>query len=178
MDFYLGEIRMTSFNFAPQGWALCNGQQLLISQNPALFSLMGTQYGGNGITNFSLPNLQGRVPIHQGQSAGTSLYLIGQEGGQESVTLQPNQMPAHTHSAATQINASSAAATTVNPAGNLPATPARPEYAAAGAAVAMANTAAATTLSVAGDGQAHTNVQPYLTVNFIIALTGIYPPRQ
>lgn len=169
---------MVSFNFAPQGWALCNGQTLLISQNTALFALLGTQYGGDGVTTFVLPNLQGRVPIHQGQSSGTSPYLIGQKGGEENVTLLPAQIPPHDHSAVTQVNASSGAATSVNPANNLPAEPARPEYAAAGATVAMAVNAATTTIGVAGGGQAHTNVQPYLTVNFIIALTGIFPQRQ
>src|SRR5262245_53022514 len=96
---FLGEIRTFGFNFAPTGWAMCNGQLLAIAQNTALFSLLGTQFGGNGQTTFALPNLQGRVGIHEGQGAGLSQYTIGQVGGTETVTLTVNQIPAHNHSA-------------------------------------------------------------------------------
>src|SRR6202012_2704707 len=123
MDQYIGEIRMVGFNFAPVGWALCNGQLLSISQNTALFSLLGTQFGGDGRTNFGLPNLQGRFPLHQGSGAGLPPYVIGQMGGNPNVTLTTAQMPAHTHAAtfvagSSALQGSSAGGSTNTPAGN------------------------------------------------------------
>src|SRR5262245_2996958 len=111
---YIGEIRMVGFNFAPLGWALCNGQLLAISQNTALFSLLGTTYGGNGQTTFALPDLRGRIPIHQGQGPGLSNRVLGEVGGQESVALTSQQMPAHTHA----LLASPSPGTTISPVGS------------------------------------------------------------
>jgi len=166
METFLGQIVMVAFNFAPQGWALCNGQLMSIAQNTALFSLLGTYYGGDGRTTFALPNLQGRVPIHQGESAGTSNYVIGQSGGVDNVTLLVNNMPAHSHTA----NCNSTLGTQSNPAKNFWSE--APAYAAS-ANAQMAPTAIGTT----GGNLPVTVVQPFLCVNFIIALQGIYPPR-
>lgn len=176
MNPFLGQILMVAFNFAPQGWALCNGQLLPIAQNQALFSLLGTMYGGDGRTNFALPNLQGRVPIHQGNSAGTSNYVVGQSSGVENVTLLVNNLPAHSHTA----NCSTMLGTNSDPANNFWAEAntggkkptATPAYATSANAL-MAPTAIGPT----GGGQPITVVQPYLCVNFIIALAGIYPSR-
>jgi microcystin-dependent protein len=168
---------MTGFNFAPTGWALCNGQTMSISQNSALFALLGTTYGGNGVSTFNLPDLQGRVPIHQGSGAGLSTYVIGQNGGTENVTLLTTQVPAHNHT----IGVNNQAATSADPTGNLPSeisNGARPPvftplYSSAGATGTFANNA----VSIVGGNQPHPNLQPYLTVNFIIALVGIFPSR-
>jgi microcystin-dependent protein len=168
---FLGEIRMFGFTFAPQGWALCNGQTLAISQNTALFSLLGTTYGGNGQTTFQLPNLQSRVAVHFGQGPGLSQYVQGQTGGLENVTLTVNQMPAHNH----LVNATSSAATVNGPGtrflGHVQAG-APPIYAAT-----TNDTMAPTMISVAGSSQPHTNIQPYLVLNFCIALAGLFPSR-
>ncbi|HEY3332105.1 MAG TPA: tail fiber protein [Capsulimonadaceae bacterium] len=165
---FLGEIRMVGFNFAPHGWAACSGQILPISQNTALFSLLGTQYGGNGTSNFALPNLNDATPIGQGSGPGMTPRTIGETGGTEAVTLTLATMPQHTHA----VQATSRQATTYQPAGNLPAVSSRPIYA-SGAAVAM-NPAS---LSSTGGSSPHTNLQPYAVVNFVIALTGIFPAR-
>jgi len=169
-DPFVGEIAMVGFNFVPVGWAFCNGQILPISQYTALFSLLGTTYGGDGITNFGLPNLQGRVPIHFGQGPGLSPYIIGQFGGVEAVSLLTTQVPAHTHA----LNGSTANGTTDTPTGALPAKNASgvPSY---GTSANAAMSAAA--IGTTGGGQPHSNVQPYLAVNFIIALNGIFPSR-
>ena len=168
---YLGEIRMFGFNFAPEGWALCNGQLLPISQNTALFSLLGTYYGGNGTTTFALPNLQSSVAIHQGQGPGLSPYVIGQTGGVENVTLTPGQMPQHTHN----VQCNSGGGNQASPAGGYPAVEST------GTSLDYSNTAGSTMNSamnsVAGSSQPHQNIQPYLVVNFCIALQGIYPSR-
>lgn len=170
-DPFLGEIRMFGFGFAPKGWASCNGQLLPISQNQALFSLLGTTYGGDGRTTFALPDLRGRVPINQGQGPGLSAYAIGQQAGSESETLAVNQLPAHNH----PVNAAGGP-TSNKPAGNV----------LAGAGGPRANTYAAApdgtvlhagAVGQAGGGQPHNNVQPTVAVSFCIALTGIYPPR-
>jgi microcystin-dependent protein len=171
---YLGEIRMFAGNFAPTGWALCNGQLLPIAQNQALFSLLGTTYGGNGQTTFALPDLRGRVPMHWGAGPGLTPRTIGEVGGTESVTLLSNQMPVHTHAAA----ASTQAGNSIEPNGTV------------WAAVVDANsqpvsaygTVPNTTLSpqaigLAGGSQPHENLQPYECVTFIIALQGVYPSR-
>jgi microcystin-dependent protein len=164
---FLGEIRMTSFGFAARGWALCNGQLLPINQNQALFSLLGTMYGGNGTTDFALPNLQGRVPVHVGGG-----ITQGQAGGTEVVTLTTAQLPAHSHT----LYGSANQATTNGPAGNVPAQ--RPR---SGALVfgPTANTALApaSLQPAAGAGQPHTNIQPCLAISFMISLQGIFPSR-
>jgi microcystin-dependent protein len=159
---YLAEIRIFSFNFAPSGWAQCNGQLMLINQNQALFSLLGTTYGGNGTTTFALPNLQGCLPIEAGNG-----FVLGQSGGEASHTLIIPEMPQHTH----QAVGSSTPANLGNPTGNLWAT-----------GNAAYNPAANTGMSPAaiagsGGGQSHENRSPFLTVNFCIALQGIFPSQ-
>lgn len=168
MDNYLGEIRPVGFNFAPHGWALCEGQLLPISQNTALFSLIGTFYGGDGRSTFALPDLRGRIAISSGQGPGLSDYTIGEQGGVEAVTLTASEMPAHAH----QVTASSAAATSYSPTSNVPAKTSRNVYAAGGA-----GTMAADSLGLAGQNVPHENHQPFLSVIYIIALTGIFPPH-
>jgi microcystin-dependent protein len=170
MNPYLGEIRIFAFNFAPKGWAMCNGQLLSIQSNTALFSLIGTYYGGNGTTTFALPNLQSRIPIHQGQGQGLSPYNIGQTGGTETVTLTLQQMPQHNHNmnvfngpAAT--NRSGNAYLADSSSGNVYTT---------GNPNATLNTAA---ITFSGNSQPHNNIQPYLVLTFCIATGGIYPPR-
>lgn len=170
-DQFLGEIRPVGFNFAPTGWALCNGQLLPISQYTALFSLLGTYYGGNGTTNFALPDLRGRVVIDQGNGPGLSPYVIGEMDGVETVTLLTTQMPAHTHA----VNAENDIGDNTSPANNFSAESANRnnEY----------STTANTTMNPqaigpAGGNLPHDNIQPYLVVNYVIALQGIYPQRQ
>ncbi len=160
---FIGELRMFGFPFPPKGWALANGQTLPISQNQALFSLLGTTYGGNGTTTFLLPNLQGSTALHQGNG-----FNRGQVGGEANVTLSLPQIPAHTHPFAV----SSAPATTTDPAGKAPAQVTGGIYGPPGAASfdPVANTAA-------GSGQAHNNMPPYLVINWCIALQGIFPSR-
>jgi microcystin-dependent protein len=170
MEPFLGEIRMFGFNFAPQGWALCNGQLLPINQNQALFALLGNMYGGNGTTTFALPDLQSRVPIHQGQGAGLSAYVVGQAGGTETVTLAAAQMPAHTHS----VQASSSAAGSTKPKGRVPARSQSDTYAAKPDTSTVMH---ANMIAEAGSGGPHPNMQPYVTVNFCIAMVGIFPAR-
>jgi microcystin-dependent protein len=176
---FIGEIRATSFNFAPRGWALCNGQILSIQQNQALFSLLGTYYGGNGTQTFALPNLQSRIPIHQGDGAGLSPYVIGQAGGTETVTLLQNQMPPHIH----LVSASSSSGTSTAPSGNLlgvtnAGTAVAPQAGQLDFVTTLPNaTMEATTIGQAGGSQPHPNLQPYLVINFIISLQGIFPSR-
>ena len=169
---YLGEIRITGFNFAPKGWALCNGQLLSIQQNAALFSILGTTYGGNGTTNFQLPNLQGRVGTHWGTAPGGSSYVLGEIGGEATHTLIQSEIPNHTHT----VGAASAGGTSLVPTNNVWAASidGDPLYISANQAnVTMAPNA----LGTAGSSQPHDNMQPYLVVNFIIALQGIFPSR-
>jgi microcystin-dependent protein len=174
---FLGQIQPFGFNFAPVGWALCNGQILSISQNTALFSLIGTFYGGNGVNTFALPDLQSRVPVGMGSSPSGVQYVIGEVGGVESVQLLLTQMPAHPH----VFSGTTSNANSLKPV--------------AGAALAAVHHSGGTTpdsyyapstnpqpinvgsLSMFGNGQPHTNVQPYLTINWCIALTGIFPSR-
>jgi microcystin-dependent protein len=172
---FIGEIRMFGGNFAPSGWALCNGQLLSIAQNSALFSILGTSFGGNGQTTFGLPDLRGRVPIQQGQGLGLSPYNIGQQGGSEQVTLLQAQMPAHNHI----VNATSDNASTDAASANLLATPSagRGQNASQIYGTGAAVTMAPTMIAPSGGSQPHENVQPYLCVTFIIALEGIYPSR-
>lgn len=169
-DVYIGTILMVGFNFAPQGWALCNGQLMPIQQYNALFALLGTSFGGDGIRTFGLPDLQGRVPIHMGNGAGLSPYVLGQNGGVENVALLANQLPTHTHTFAQPCSSGTANAKT--PVGHFN-TPVTTEVFAttSNAAMGAGNTGAA------GGNLPHPNIQPYLTVNFIIALQGLFPPR-
>lgn len=169
---FIGQIIMFAGNFAIQNYAQCDGQLLSIAQNTALFSILGTTYGGNGQTTFGLPNLRGRVPVHYGSGPGLSSYSLGEMGGQEDVTLVSSQMPAHNHS----WQVSSSPGNVISPAGAV----------AAGDASGQAytyiqsapNTAGhAQAIGVSGGSQPHNNLQPYLAVNFQIALYGIYPPR-
>lgn len=171
-DPFVAEIRIFGFNFAPRGWAFCNGQLLPISQNTALFSLLGTTYGGNGQSNFALPNLQGCAPMHPGQGAGLSLRDLGETGGSETVTLLQSEMPFHDHSLAAQ---STPLGGTANPTGNtLNRVASGNLYAVSNAnLVSMAPEA----LAPAGGSLPHNNMMPYLTANFCIALQGIFPPR-
>jgi microcystin-dependent protein len=167
---YLGEIMLLPFGFVPDnGWAFCNGQLLPINQNLALFSLLGTNYGGDGVTTFRLPDLRGRVAIHKGQGPGLSNRPLASSGGTQSHTLTLNELPAHSH----QARASSAAATVVDPSGTqvMARNPAGIPQWGADTTVAMN----ATDISNTGGSQAHYNMQPYLTLNFVIALQGVYP---
>lgn len=165
---FLAEIRIVSFNFPPKGWALCNGQLLPISQNQALFSLLGTTYGGNGQTNFALPDFRGRTPIHTGNG-----HTLGERSGAESHTLLTTQLPAHAHSVT--LKATTADADLKSPGGNArPAYSAIESYSTAGPPVSMHSQAVS---GFTGGSQPHDNMQPFLTLNFIIALQGIFPFR-
>mgnify|MGYP001818084216 CR=1 FL=1 len=169
---FIGEIRMFGGNFAPRGWALCDGQLLQIAQNDALFSLLGTIYGGDGRTTFGLPDLRGRVPIHMGQGPGLSSRQIGSKAGAETVTLTSAHLPAHTHA----MGASGQAGTSASPTAAVPAAVGlTAQYSTAG--VSPANEMNAAAVSSAGGGQSHVNIQPFQCVTFIIALTGIFPSR-
>ena len=165
---FLGEIRLFGFNFAPNGWAMCNGQLLPINQNQALFALLGTQYGGNGTSTFALPDLRSRLPLHQGQGNGLSSYTIGETIGAETVTLTQAQLPSHSH----QAHASNVKATSKNPSGLVPGHPPDDTYAAPDGTIMNAGTIAAT-----GGSQPFDNRQPLLVLNFCIALAGIFPSR-
>jgi microcystin-dependent protein len=170
MDQFLGEIAIVGFNYAPVGWALCNGQILNVQQNAALFSLLGNKYGGNGSTTFGLPNLQGRVPVGLGQGPGLSNYGMGATGGVETVQLQAGQQPSHNHTMAGA--AGSGRGNVSNPSGKVPAgATTLNQFAPAGS-----NPAQMAPLVQAGS-DAHENRQPYLVLNFVIALTGLYPIR-
>lgn len=170
-DPFVAEIRIFGFNFAPTGWAFCNGQLMPLAQNTALFSLLGTTYGGNGMSTFALPNLQGSAVMHPGQGAGLSLRDLGETGGTETVALLEAEMPAHTHTVAesTQV----ANDPVPNPNVSLARARGLNAYAAPGTPVAMAPQA----LSPTGGSLPHNNMQPYLTMNFCIALQGVFPPR-
>lgn len=179
-DPYIGEIRLLPFGFAPTGWALCQGQILSIAQNTALFSVIGTQYGGNGTSNFALPNLSGAVPIGAGQGPGLSSFSVGQTGGEATVSLSLPALPAHSH----PMTAIAAPATAAAPASGL--APAEGRNQGRGSMAirdfAPPGTGTATTLSSAsvapaGGSGPHNNMQPSLTMNWCIALSGIYPPR-
>src|SRR4051794_22295228 len=161
MEAFIGQITIFAGNFAPRGWALCNGQLLAIAQNTALFSILGTTYGGNGQTTFALPDLRGRAPVHAGQGPGLSNYDLGQVGGSESTTLLQTQLPPHTHSVA----CSSDDATSGDPNGNFPSSFTQKIYANAATPNKLMNGAM---VGAAGGGQPHNNLQPYSCVNFII----------
>ena len=157
---------MFGFNFAPKGWALCNGQLLAINQNQALFSVLGTTYGGNGTQNFALPNLQSRVPVHFGNQ-----YVLGEQTGSEAVSLNASQMPAHTHA----LNGTTSAGTAAHPIGHSLANVTN-AYTHSGLATAGTVTPLAPN-SVSTVGGPHPNIQPYLSVNFSICLSGLFPSR-
>lgn len=150
MDLFIGEIRIFAGNFAPRGWALCNGQVLPIVKNTALFSILGTTYGGDGRTTFALPDLCGKSPMHQGAGAGLSPRALGESGGAASVALSLNQLPAHSHQAMCQVSPYSSPPDTMM---------------------------SVQAVQAAGGGQPHNNMQPYLGLNFIISLQGVFPPR-
>ena len=167
-DPFVAEVRIFPFNFAPRGWAFCNGQLLPLSQNTALFSLLGTTYGGDGKSNFALPNLQGSTTMHWGQGPGLSQRDLGETGGSETVTLLQSEIPSHTH---TTAKAGSTVALLNSPANNALTKPAT------GNAYDSTGAGNMASLSPAGGNQPHNNMQPYLTLNFCIALQGVFPPR-
>jgi microcystin-dependent protein len=172
---FVAEIKIFAGNFAPRGYAFCNGALLPISQNTALFSLIGTTYGGDGRTTTALPNLQGRAPMHEGRGPGLSDRRLGQRGGTETETLATTQMPAHNHPAQVTLasgNEDDPSPNTYLAGGPTPATLIYGDNNAT-----LNGTLAGSALPNAGGSQAHTNMQPYLTLNFIIALVGIYPSR-
>jgi microcystin-dependent protein len=175
---FLAEIRIWACNFAPKGWAMCNGQLLPISSNTALFSLLGTMYGGNGVSIFALPNFEGNVPIHQGQGPGLSGYVVGQQGGVAHVTLLSSEMPLHNHF----VNADSGTATTSTPAArvymksqavNQGVTSLVAIYTTTAPNTLLSNSA----LSITGGNSPHNNMMHFLTLNFCIAMQGIFPAR-
>ena len=169
-DPFVGEIRMFAGNFAPQGWALCNGQLLSIAENDVLFNLLGTTYGGDGQTTFSLPNLNGRFAIHQGQGTGLSARAIGSQVGEQQVTLQISQLPAHSHAANCASNAA-----TANPKGNFWATD--PSGNTAAYSTSAPNSQMAPLTAAPAGGQPHDNLQPYVAISYIISLFGIFPSQ-
>ena len=177
---FIGQIIIFAGNFAPRGWALCDGQLLPISQNTALFSLLGTTYGGDGRTTFALPDLRGRVPLHAGGGPGLTNYRQGQKGGVEQVTLNTSNLPAHTHAATTTTRAQSDYGDSASPNNTVwaqdGAAGAQP-YSTRAPNSNMHSDAVEVSVQNTGGGQAHENRQPYLAINYIIALTGIYPSR-
>ena len=170
-DSYVGEIRLFAGNFAPQGWHLCDGSQLKISDYDVLYSVLGTTYGGNGTTTFNLPDLRGRVPLHQGQGSGLTNRVIGEQTGVESVTLTASQMPAHTH-----VICVGGAGTTLEAANNYPSDSVgfNRYSSAAQSDCAMKSGVIGTTSNA---GLAHDNIMPSLCLNYIISLYGVYPAR-
>jgi microcystin-dependent protein len=172
MDPFVAEIRIFPFNFAPKGWAWCDGQLLPLSQNTALFSLLGTTYGGDGKSTFALPDLQGRAPMHPGQGPGLSLHDLGETGGSETVTLLESEIPAHSHA----LNARESDGLERAPVG---------QYFATGIGISMYQAQSGNPVvqlapeacAPAGGDQPHNNLQPYLTFYFCIALQGVFPPR-
>lgn len=164
---FIGEIRMFGGNFAPAGWAFCDGSLQAISQNDALFNLIGTTYGGDGTSTFALPDLRGRIPIHMGTGSSGTTYVIGQRAGTETVTLTTNQIPSHSH----VPQGSSASGNQPSPAGGVWAASSLNEYTATAADTNMN----ASTIGLDGGSQPHGNLMPYLAINFIISLFGIFP---
>jgi microcystin-dependent protein len=183
MDQILGTIMIFVENFAPKGWFLCDGQTLPIAQYTALFSLLGTTYGGNGTTTFALPDMRGRVPIHAGNGPGLSPYILGQTGGVEQVTLTTPQIPAHNHIATGKVATGGDNALTDISSGNLLASESRGGgdalniYNTGAAASFMADNSVEVNVGPTGGSQPHANLQPYTTINYIIAWQGIFPSR-
>lgn len=170
-DPFVAEIRIFPFNFAPKGWAFCDGQLLPLSQNTALFSLLGTTYGGNGKSNFALPNMQGNAPMHPGQGPGLSLHDLGEIGGSETVTLLESEIPAHSHALRASLDS-----------GDVSIPGATRSLASSSQGVIYNTTNPVTPMALqglapAGGDQPHNSMQPYLTLNFCIALQGVFPPR-
>lgn len=178
---YLGEIRMFAGNFAPLGYMLCQGQLISIAQNDALFALLGTTYGGDGVNTFALPDLRGRVPIHMGQGPGLTNRTIGQVSGSESVTLMSANFPAHVHPVSgtlSMMTRGDAAGNYSSPTAHSIATaPAKKFFSKTGTGQVMAGLDATATIGTAGASQPHNNMQPYLVINFIIAIVGVFPPQ-
>jgi microcystin-dependent protein len=165
---YIGEIRMFGGNFPPSGWAFCNGQEIPIAENDALFTLIGTTYGGDGQSTFRLPDLQGRAPIHQGTGPGLGTYTIGENAGVESVTLTTQQIPTHTHT----WQASTGGGTSNTPANNVTGSPPVAKLYRTGT---PSDPMSPKVIQPAGGSQPHENLQPYLTISFIISLYGVFP---
>ncbi len=174
-DPFVAEIRIFPFNFAPKGWAWCDGQLMPISQNTALFSLLGTTYGGDGKSTFALPNMQGNAPMHPGQGPGLSLHDLGETGGSETVTLLESEIPSHSHSMRAH-NGDQADAQ--NPSANTSLAQSANGFAYQQTTDSNLTNMAAETLTPAGGDQPHNNMMPYLTLYFNIALQGVFPPRQ
>ncbi len=170
-DPFVAEIRVFPFNFAPKGWAFCDGQLLPLSQNTALFSLLGTTYGGNGKSNFALPDLQGRAPMHPGQGPGLSLHDLGETGGSDTVSLLESEMPSHSHTLMARND--NGEDRTVGPTEALARSTGGLLFGAPTGLTAMADQS----LPPAGGDQPHNNLMPFLTLNFCIALQGVFPPR-
>jgi len=171
---YIGEIRMFAGNFAPVGWALCQGQLIPISENDTLFNLIGTTYGGDGQSTFALPDLQGRVPVHMGTNQGIS-FIIGEKTGVESVTLTSNQIPQHNHAllatgASPQLSPANAIPAVANSTGQI-------GVMVYGASTGAGTTLHANTIQPSGSNQPHDNMQPFLCINFIISLFGVFPTQ-
>lgn len=171
---YLGEIRPIASTYAPRNWAFCNGQILNIAQNQGLFALLGTQFGGNGVNTFALPDLRSRIPVGAGQMVGGSTYTQGQTGGQDQVALQTTQIPPHTHQLTATLQTSDSPESS-DPTNNLPATGGRNQFS-SGAANATMGAITGTT-ATAGASQPHENRMPYVAINYVIALVGLYPSR-
>ena len=177
-DPFVGEIRVFGFNFAPRGWALCNGQLLPLSQNTALFSLLGTQYGGDGRSTFGLPNYQGSVAVSQGQGSGLSVWDVGQSQGETSTTLLLSEIPVHNHVLnVTSANGTQVTSTNAQLARGFKGTLASSTTARMYSAAAPDQPMSPQALNIAGSGLPHNNMMPYLTFNFCIALQGVFPPR-
>ena len=173
MDPFVAEIRIFPFNFAPRGWAWCDGQLLPLSQNTALFSLLGTTYGGNGKSNFALPDLQGRAAMHPGQGPGLSLHDLGETGGSETVTLLESEIPSHAH----QFRAAGVVADGPVPQNTLLAAPGSDNPYLPGSPNPINTTMSGNAIAPAGGDQPHNNMQPYLTFYFCLAMQGVFPPR-
>lgn len=179
MDAYIAQIMLFAGNFAPKSWAYCDGTVLSIAQNTALFSLLGTTYGGNGTTTFALPDLRGRVAVGAGQGPGLSNYSLGQSGGSETTVLTQAQMPAHTHpaSATFSVGVSNAAANSDDPDGTLLTTTGSAFYATGAPAGRLGGVTANATIGIAGSSQPISIQSPFLVLNYIICMYGIFPPR-
>lgn len=176
---FLGEIIWVGFNFCPRGFAAADGQLLPISQNTALFSLYGTTYGGDGRTTFGLPDLRSRVPVHTGDGPGLTSRALGSKGGEEAHSLTSNEMPAHSHGATASVNASDDPGNNASPDGALPALAECTNYDGDGptSPVTMSSSMVSVSIGNAGGNQAHNNMQPFLTLNACVAITGLFPSR-
>lgn len=178
MEPFVGEICLLPFNFAPRGWALCQGQLMPISQNTALFSLLGTTYGGDGKSTFALPDLRGRAAVSAGQGPGLSSYSLGETTGTPTVTLLAPEMPLHTHALTGTLKASNSPAGATSPTGGVFATPSgRDEYTEGPGTISLAADLIGGVSDGAGGNNAHSNMMPFLAINYCIALTGVFPQR-